>query len=96
MSFPTPFPDNYHHHTTMIHDGPAPHEDLTIAEHLETMRLQNENRPGEQCFRNENGEKRWIPDSELERFLHESGAIHPSDYFSMNGRDWREIFFSGN
>ena len=76
-------------------DAPAPHEDLTIAEHLEMMRVNGEQRPGEQCFLNERGEKRWVADSEVKRFVRRVGALHPSDYEVANGSDWTLNFFSG-
>lgn len=75
-------------------EGPRPHEDLTIAEHLETMCRHDEQRPGEQCFIVEHGESHWIDSSDLSRFIHEFGALHPSDYFSRHGTDWRHDLFN--
>lgn len=75
--------------------GPSPHEDLTISEHLETMRVRDENRPGEQCFLNEQGEKRWVADSEVTRFLRRVGAEHPAEYLTSQGTTWQQRFFSG-
>jgi hypothetical protein len=74
-------------------NGPAPHEDLTIGELLESMRVKGEQRPGEQCFINEKHEHCWFPDSEVDRFIAEYGAEHPSTYRQRHGGDWRDDFF---
>ena len=75
--------------------GPAPHEDLTIGEILETMRVPSRDRPGEQCFLTEKGEHHWIPDDQVASFTAASGALHPSDYQVANGISWELRFFSG-
>ena len=75
------------------HDGPHPHEDLTIAEQIETMRLSDEHRPGEQCFLTEHGERRWVSESDVEHFIRTYGALHPSNFLVTQGGDWREDFF---
>lgn len=80
---------------TTASQGPAAHEDLTIAEELETMRVQDESRPGEQCFLNENGEKRWVSESEVNRFLRRLGAMHPAVYLATHGFRWEQNLFSG-
>lgn len=75
-------------------DGPAAHEDLTIAEQLELMRVPGEHRSGEQCLLGSKGERRWIAESEVKRFIVKHGAEHSSDYLAAHGADWEEIFFS--
>lgn len=72
---------------------PPAHEDLTIAETLETMRTTVEHRPGEQCFVDEMGRFRWIQDADLKDFVGRFGAEHPSNYFAAHGVDWKESFF---
>lgn len=74
-------------------EGPAPHEDLTIAEHLETMRQCDEHRPGEKCFVTGNHETLWVDEDQLTRFIREFGAEHPSDYFSQHGTQWQDDLF---
>ncbi|MES2437987.1 MAG: hypothetical protein V4584_02915 [Verrucomicrobiota bacterium] len=74
--------------------GPEPHEDLTIGEHIETMRVRDEHRPGQWCFLNEHGEKRWIAESEVQRFVRKNGAEHPSNYLSIKGYEWQRVFFN--
>ena len=76
-------------------DAPPVQEDMTIADHLEIMRVAGETRPGEQCFLNERGEKRWVAESEVKRFIRRLGALHPSDYQAANGSEWTLNFFSG-
>ncbi|MES2920923.1 MAG: hypothetical protein V4819_05230 [Verrucomicrobiota bacterium] len=76
--------------------GPAAHEDLTIAEQLQIMRVPGEHRPGEQCFRNCHGEHLWVGENEVQRFVAVHGADHSSDYLNSHGADWQEDFFSGN
>lgn len=73
--------------------GPRAHEDLTIAEHLETMWTDDKNHPGDECFRCEDGETHAIDKDQLTRFLHEYGALHPSDYQSRYGTDWKADLF---
>lgn len=73
--------------------GPGPHEDLTIADHLEMMGVEEKRHPGECCFENESGERRWISDQDLEQFIRHFGAVHPSDYFATHGHDWKVTFF---
>lgn len=75
-------------------NGPAPHEDLTIGELLDSMRANGEQRPGEQCFVNEKHEKCCFPDREVKRFIAEYGAEHPSTYLRVHGVDWQEDFFN--
>jgi hypothetical protein len=76
-------------------DAPATDDDLTIADYVEIMRVEGETRPGEQCFLNERGEKRWVAESEVKRFIRRLGALHPSDYQAANGSAWTLNFFSG-
>ena len=78
------------------HDGPGPHEDLTIGEHIETMLRRSEHRPGQQCFVNEHGEKRWVAESEVTHFIRKYGAEHPSNYALIHGSDWLEDFFGAS
>ena|SRR6478609_2432088 len=73
--------------------GPAPHEDLTIGELLDSMRAVGEQRPGEQCFINENHEKCWFPDDRVDHFMAAYGSEHPSTYRRLLGADWKEHFF---
>jgi hypothetical protein len=75
--------------------GPVAHEDLTIAEQLETMRVRDEHRPGEVCFLGEDGRKRWVAESEVARFIRRLGATHPSDYLAAHGTPWQNDLFSG-
>lgn len=75
--------------------GPAAHEDLTIAEHIQTMRVSDEHRPGEECFLNGHGEKSWVAAEEVRRFIRRVGAQHPSDYLATYGERWEKDFFSG-
>lgn len=77
-------------------DGPPPHEDLTIAEQLQTMRVHGEDRPGKQCFVSANGAHRWIGDQVVQRFVTNHGADHSPDYLNSHGIDWQMDFFSGN
>ncbi|MES2920725.1 MAG: hypothetical protein V4819_04230 [Verrucomicrobiota bacterium] len=74
-------------------DGPAPHEDLTIGELLETMRACGEHRTGEHCFVNEKGDARWFDDADVLRFVTEYGSEHPSTYHRLQGVDWQNDFF---
>ncbi len=73
--------------------GPRPHEDLTIAEHLETMCREEKKRRGEQCFVLEDGEPHYLDEDQFTRFVREYGALHPSDYLSKYGTDWQEDLF---
>lgn len=75
--------------------GLAAHEDLTIAQHLDTMSAPDQHRPGERCYFNENGERRWVAVSEIARFLRKHGAKHPSDFEAQFRADWKSNFFSG-
>lgn len=76
-------------------NGPAAHEDLTIAQHLDTMSAPDQHRPGERCYFNGNGERRWVAVSEVARFLRKHGAKHPSDFEAQFHADWQSNFFSG-
>jgi hypothetical protein len=76
-------------------DGPAPHEDLTIAEQLETMRVTDESRPGELCFSDTKGRTRWLSENHVNRFINDHGAEFPSNYLLAHGTDWHDIFFAG-
>ena len=75
--------------------GPSAHEDLTIAETIELMRVPDEHRPGEECFRTSSGEKRWVASSEVRRFIRRLGAVHPNEYEAEHGEPWEKDFFSG-
>lgn len=72
---------------------PAAHEDLTIAESLETMRVADEHRPGECLFVGSNGRQRWISTAELGDFVGRFGSTHPSNYLATHGIDWEDNFF---
>ena len=73
--------------------GPQAHEDLTIAEHLESIRIRDEHRPGELCFSAPDGEHRWFPESEVKNFIASHGADHPSGFLTSQGTDWQHTFF---
>lgn len=70
-------------------------EDLTIAEHLAVMVAPNGHRKGERCFFNDRGERRWVADSEVARFLRKHGNKYPSDFLTQSETDWKNNFFSG-
>jgi hypothetical protein len=76
------------------HGEPDATEDLNIAEHLESIRVRDENRPGEECYRLENGGKVWVSEANVRSFLHEYGGDHPSDFFAATGKNWEEVLFS--
>jgi hypothetical protein len=82
--------------TKLYHDGPAAHEDLTIAEHLEALRSTEEDRPGAQAFLNIHGETCWFDDSEVADFIARYGAEHPAEYLATRGEDWLTTFFNRN
>lgn len=73
--------------------GPSAHEDLTIAEHIENMRVSGEHRPGEECFLDSHGDNHWIATTEVRDFIRKFGAIHPSNFSAEHGRSWEEDFF---
>ena len=77
-------------------DGPAPHEDLTIAEQLETMHVVAEHRPDEVCFIDTKGENHWLAESDLKRFITEHGAEHSSTFVSVHGTDWQNQLFDNH
>ncbi|RYD20296.1 MAG: hypothetical protein EOP88_15625 [Verrucomicrobiaceae bacterium] len=79
--------------TSLHTQGPLPHEDLTIAEQLEAMWTEDKDHPGEESFRCEDGKTHSIDKDQLSRFLREFGALHPSDYQSQHGTDWRDDLF---
>ena len=94
MSSPTPAPgESESARTASSGDGPAANEDLTIAEQLDLMRVSDQSRLGEQCFLLPNGEKRWIAESAVLRFVARHGAEHSSDYLANHGANWEETFF---
>ena len=74
--------------------GPAAHEDLTIAEQIENMRVTGEHRPGEECFLDSHGEKHWVPTEDIRGFIRSFGAEHPSNYLAKHGISWEADFFS--
>jgi hypothetical protein len=77
----------------MSENPPAAHEDLTIAETLETMRVSGDHRPGDECFRDETGAIHWVSKTRLHQFLKDHGAEHPSNYRSANGVPWTDCLF---
>ena len=91
MSYPTDLPVSAYQETSA--NPPAAHEDLTIAELLETMRATDEHRPGEALFVGENGKQRWITLPEFGDFIGRFGSSHPSNYLANQGIDWKENFF---
>lgn len=74
--------------------GPSAHEDLTIAEQIESMRVAGEHRPGEECFMDSHGENHWIAVVEIQSFIRKFGAEHPSNYLAEHGASWETDFFS--
>lgn len=92
--------DTFTHQDTTVrpprHGQPEATEDLTIAEHLETMRVREEHRPNEECYRLENGGLAWVAESNVRRFLQEHGGDHPGDYQSATGKSWQETLFGHN
>ncbi|MEX1047982.1 MAG: hypothetical protein WED15_00535 [Akkermansiaceae bacterium] len=74
---------------------PAARDRLTISEHLDTMCAPDGHRPGQRCYFNERGERRWVAVSEIARFLRKHGAKHPSDFEAQFHTDWKSNFFSG-
>ncbi len=93
MSFPNPASHTAEIASAFPSKGPEAHEDLTIAEHIQSMRLGSSDCPGESCFINQAGKKCWITDGVVERFIRKSGAMHPSDYQAKNGEEWQSSFF---
>lgn len=91
MSFPTDLPATSSQETSA--NPPAAHEDLTIGETLETMRVAAEHRPGECLFVGEKGQQRWISTAELGDFTGRFGSIHPTNYLATHGIDWKDNFF---
>ncbi len=75
--------------------GPAAHEDLTIAEQLETMRVSGVQRVGEECFLSSDGTPRWVASTEVQRFIRRLGSQHPSHYFNSHHMSWENDLFSG-
>lgn len=75
-------------------EGPQANEDLTISDHLDTMRSDGEHRPGEQCFLSPDGDNHWVEDGFLKQFLAEYGSVHPSDFLSAHGNDWHSVLFA--
>lgn len=78
----------------MPSNPPNAHEDLTIAETLETMRAAAEHRPGEECFVDDLGKKHWVRETEIRAFLRDHGGEHPSNFLSANGVPWTHLLFS--
>ena len=91
MSFPLPATLETDTLTSGV--GPAAHEDLTIAEQLETMRVADEHRPGELCYLNPEGENCWLEESDVKHFLAKHGAEHSSAFLSAHGADWQNQLF---
>lgn len=81
-------------HPGLSKSGPAPHEDHTIADHVEAMRIQDDWRPGKACFTRDTGERVWLDETHVEEFLRQAGALHPNDYESQFGRDWTLDFLN--
>jgi len=79
--------------TDTLHDGPAAHEDLTIAEQLEIMRITEECAPGVDCFLSPDGKITCFPEDEVRNFIAEHGAEHSSNYLKLHDTDWQEDFF---
>jgi len=77
-----------------VHNGPAAHEDLTIKEHLEQLRIEDEHRPGAQSYLDGHGKVCWIPESDADRFISEHGSEHPAEFLREHGLEWQEAFFN--
>lgn len=73
--------------------GPDAHEDLTIADHIHWLRMRNEHRPAQLCFRTGDGVDHWLPTRDVARFVREHGAEHPADYMLNHGNQWELDFF---
>jgi hypothetical protein len=87
-------------HSTTLPELDAPFqteedENLTIAEHLTIMVAPNGHRKGERCFFNDRGERRWVAESEVARFLRKHGNKYPADFYQESEMDWKNNFFSG-
>lgn len=78
-------------------DGPAPHEDLTIAEILQNVHAEaGANHPGKYGYRRDKGKVEWIEQAAAEEFIAKYGAEHPSNYQEQHGQDWEEDFFQSS
>jgi hypothetical protein len=71
--------------------APPANDDLTIAEHLRAWK-QSSSDQAEDSYCNDAGEIVTVPGHVVQRFVEEHGALHPGDYRSRHGRDWREDF----
>ena len=95
MPFPSPASYELENASTVNpSDGPAAHEDLTIAEQLKMMRVPSEHRPGELCYLDSKDEYRWVAETAMRHFVVNHGAEHSSDYLLTHGADWEDVFFS--
>lgn len=75
-------------------DGPSAHEDLTIAEILETVRADaGSAHPGQHGYRRDKGKVVWLDQKKADAFLKRHGAEHPGDYQDHHGHDWEDDFF---
>lgn len=92
---PTTHPNTEKRSADFASGGPAAHEDLTIAEQLEIMRIPDEDRPGEPCFLTACGEKRRAGEREVEHFIHRHGAEFSSNYLLIHGSGWEDDLFGG-
>lgn len=79
--------------TDTLHDGPTAHEDLTIAEQLDFMRITEKCGPGVECFLAPDGKTTCFQEDEVQRFIAEHGAEHSSNYLRLHATDWQEDFF---
>jgi hypothetical protein len=73
--------------------GPPAHEDLTIAETLETTRDAASFTPGSSCFILGNQQRHCVADEVLQQFVKQFGAFHPSDFLSVHGVEWESMLF---
>ncbi len=88
MNFPDPI-------QSPADSAPVLPERLTIADQIESMRLESADCPGESCFTNTRGKRCWITNGVVERFIRKQGAILPEDYRAINGVEWQSLFFRG-
>ena len=85
MSYPPPtYRGAEYQAPEFLSAGPSAHEDLTIAELPEIMRISEKRRADEECFLSSDGTKRWVTRAEVQRFIRRLGKQHPSNYFSRH------------
>ena len=73
--------------------GPAAHEDLTIAEQTALLATVQKDGDGMLTFHDPAGKIWELPEEHVGSFLEEHGHEHSSDYRSERGHHWEEDFF---